>query len=140
MKIMFVCTMAVLTAVALGGCGSAAQNADTSEVSARSPIMVRVTNLHHQDVVVYATDGGQRVRLGMVITGKTELFTAPSTFIYGTGLQVQVHPIGGGGDYLSDRVMASPGEEVVLNVAPVIDQTYYSVYSSRTAAAFGSHK
>ena len=100
-----------------------------TEVSSRSPVTMEVTNSHQQDVDVFVTDGDTRWRMGTVATGQTLTFTVPSTAVHtGNGLHVLVHPIGGGGDYSSDRIPASPGDEVQLRVAPVIAQTSFSVF------------
>jgi len=97
--------------------------------NSNAPVTLQVTNDNSQDVDVFATSGGkERHRLGMVTSGQTQSFTVPSTTMHATNtLQLIVHPIGGGGDYSTGPVSVSPGEQVQLHVAPVVNQTSYSV-------------
>jgi len=110
------------------GCSHGTRAVNEINMSSREPVTVQVTNSHVQDVNVFAVNGGERLRLGLVTTGQTQNFQVPTSFTHGgTDLQILVHPVGGGGDYLSGKLMVSPGEEVNLNVAPVINQSSYSV-------------
>ena len=118
----------LVAAATVFGCSHGTRQARTTDLSNREPITVQVTNSHVQDVDVFARDGSERLRLGLVTTGQTQTFTIPPTFTRGgADLQIEVHPVGGGGDYLSGRLMVSPGQAINLNVAPVINQSSYSV-------------
>ena len=121
----------LVAAATVAGCGHSTRQVQESNMTSREPITVAVTNSHVQDVNVFAINGGERLRLGLVTTGQSQNFQVPTTFTHGgTDLQILVHPVGGGGDYLSDRLTVTPGGEVDLNVAPVINQSSYSVSSA----------
>ncbi|MBI4500531.1 MAG: hypothetical protein HY700_05160 [Gemmatimonadetes bacterium] len=126
--------VAVAAAISGTACGRTThESRDTSvtteaDVSSRAPVTMEVTNSHKQDVDVFVTDGDTRWRMGTVATGQTLTFTVPSSAVRtGNGLHVLVHPIGGGRDFSSDRIIVSAGDEVQLTVAPAIAQTSYSV-------------
>jgi hypothetical protein len=133
MKARTLIAVALVSGAVLGGmaCGSTAKQNSVSTVptaSNQAPITMQITNDHPQDVDVYVTDGGDRLRLGTVSTGQTQTFTVPAAATHaGSQLRVVVHPIGGGGDFSTGRVLVSPGDEVNLTVTPAIEQTMFSV-------------
>ena len=121
----------VSSAVLSGACGQTARQSSITSVPAaanNSPITVQVTNEHPQDIDVFVMQGGERLRLGTVTTAETQQFTVPETATHGTGsLRLLVHPVGGGGNYSTGPVTVTPGDQVMLSVAPSLDQTSLSV-------------
>ena len=95
---------------------------------APAPITLQITNDHPQDVDVFLVDGGTRYRIGMLSTAQTRLFPLPrSTVVTGRQLRLLVHPIGGGGDYLSEEFTVDPGQEVRLGIRASLPQSSFSI-------------
>ena len=110
-------------------CGYPSHYLDDQPSFGPSPVVVEVTNGHMQDIDLYAVNGGQRWRLGTITTGETERFRVPTAAaIAGNEFALQVHPIGGGRDFFTDRVLVSAGDRVRLNVAPMLAQSSYLVF------------
>ena len=130
-KTLIVAAVTVCVALSGAACGrSARQNSmnTVSEAPNNAPVTLQVTNNHHQDVDVYVADGSQRWRLGLITTGQTQEFTVPTAATHSGGdFSLIIHPVGGGGDFSTGRVQVSPGDEVLLNVDPVLSHTAYSV-------------
>src|SRR5262245_45099807 len=92
------------------------------------PVTVQITSDHPQDVTVYVIDNGIRYRLGMLTTAQTQRFKLPAgVSLTGRDLKVLVHPIGGGGDYMTENFVVNPGDEVRVSIKPALPQTSLSV-------------
>lgn len=94
------------------GCASAEERR-----AARSgPIQVEVTNNNVLDVTVFAVAGSQTIRLGTVTTNSTRTFELPAALPPTGDLRFLIDPIGSRDGYLSDEVIANPGDIVGLVV------------------------
>ncbi len=128
----WVAPVALASALILAGCArSARQHRDPDPEPAAGPTILRVTNNNTSDVDVYVSSGGDRRRLGMVVTGNTETFEIPRYLVgRSSTLQVSVRRIGGGGTYTTS-VPLSAGQELDVNVAPVLYQSSVLVQASQ---------
>ena|ERR1051326_5009960 len=130
-KILIVAAVSVCATLSGAACGrSTRQNSmnTVSEAPNNAPVTLQVTNNHHQDVDVYAADGSQRWRLGLITSGQTQEFTVPIAATRSGGdFNLIVHPVGGGGDFSTGRVLVSPGDEVLLTIDPILSHTAFTV-------------
>jgi hypothetical protein len=124
---------ATLAIMALtSACGRSSRQT-TTDLTSNQPVVLKITNENVQDINVFLTQGGDRQRLGMVTTGQTQTFEIPAnTLRAGNDLRVQVHPIGGGGDYETERILVNAGETISLQVAPLLNQSRMSVMQSES--------
>jgi len=97
--------------------GSDAQEAEaTKVVSPRSDIVtVHVTNYNFNDVNVFLLAGGQRIRLGTVASQGDGEFKLPR-WASGSDLRLVADPIGSNRAYVSDLIVAMPGQRVDFTV------------------------
>lgn len=100
------------------GSASACASAPTSgpawsgNDSATERVTLVVENLVWSDMVVYSSVSGNRTRLGTVVTGQTRRFRLPAYHAFATDLELVADPIGSRQEYVSGRIVASPGQEV----------------------------
>ena len=83
--------------------------------------VVRVENQNTRDMRIYVRPGagGSRFRIGTANGLETTLLKIPRTMVTGvTELTFEIQPLGGGGSQFSERITASPGEEIVLRISP----------------------
>jgi len=104
----------LLLIVSLAACGSATRQAGPPQPETT----VRVENRNWLDVTVYVMrQGGQRIRLGQVPGSSTRTLRIPANLIFGsTPLQFVADPIGAGSLPVSQSIVVSPGDEVVLQI------------------------
>jgi hypothetical protein len=106
----------VLVLIILGACGG--RPAETS-ANPESPATLQVENQGFADMVIYALNGAQRVRLGMATGNTTKSFTLPSYLIrVGGPLRFLADPIGGNRSPVSEEMTVEPGEIVTLTIPP----------------------
>jgi hypothetical protein len=106
----------ILTLVALAGCGS--RSAGVSPEPS-GPAMVQVENQGFSDMVIYALNGAQRVRLGTATGHSTRRFTIPRYLIGGAGpLRFLADPVGGNRTPVSEEMTVQPGDLVTLTIPP----------------------
>ena len=100
------------------GCGGSTPSPfDAASIGARIAPSVEVTNNHWQDIVVYATRFGSRVRIGEVTSQSQRTLTIPKAFMGSDGtVGLQVSLIGSGGVFRTDQLHVSPDEMIVLSV------------------------
>ncbi len=103
--------LATAAATACGRGGRAALPDPEAEVA------VAVDNQNFLDMDVFLIRGGQRVRIGSV-PGLTQriLTLRPDIIGYATELQFEVHPIGGGGNPISETITVRPGDVIHLTI------------------------
>jgi len=78
-----------------------------------------VDNQNFLDMNVYLIRGGQRIRLGTVPgLSKQILMVKPELIGYGTEVRVEVHPIGGRGNPISETISVKPGDVIQLTIPP----------------------
>ncbi len=114
---------AAIALFALSACGRAT-NQELATVDPNAPATVKITNNNQQDVDVFLERGGERLRLGMVTTGQSQTFSVPAVNVSGrSDVRIFVHPIGGGGDYVTEQLVVNAGETVDLQVAQQLPQS-----------------
>ena len=80
---------------------------------------VRVDNQSFLDMNVYVWRGSQRLRIGFVNGHSAQTFEIPRSLIFGaTTLRFQADPIGSNRAPISEEIVVSPGDEVVLQIPP----------------------
>jgi hypothetical protein len=80
---------------------------------------VQVRNQGFSDMVVYAIDGGQRIRLGLATGHSTNTFTIPRHLIRGAGgIRFLADPVGGNRTPVSEEMTVNPGDLVTLTIPP----------------------
>jgi hypothetical protein len=87
-------------------------------VAATSPVMLRVSNYNWMDVVVYAVQGGTRVRLGQVTSMSNASFRLPARMVDNgvQGVRLMVDPIGSTEGWQTEGISVHPGQQVQFNV------------------------
>ena len=121
-------TVATILLLALTGCASGGQQAEFEAPDFNEPLIVQVHNDNYLDVVVYAMPDGQSVRLGDV-TGSSsrELEIPRSVDPWSRALRLLVSPIGSPEAYLSETIVASPGDVIILRVSSVVGMSSWSL-------------
>ena len=80
---------------------------------------VEVDNQAVADMTVYVLRGSQRVRLGLATGLRKTRFTIPQGIVFGaTTLRFYADPIGGSASPVSEEIVVTEGEEVVLRIPP----------------------
>jgi hypothetical protein len=80
---------------------------------------VQVQNQGFSDMVVYAINGGQRIRLGLATGNSTHTFTIPRHLIRGAGgIRFLADPVGGSRTPVSEEMTVNPGDIVTLTIPP----------------------
>ncbi|MEA2723204.1 MAG: hypothetical protein QOH59_975 [Gemmatimonadales bacterium] len=96
--------------------------APRSEEAAPEPeslAQVQVQNQGFTDMVIYAINGGQRVRLGLATGNSTKTFTIPRYLTTGAGpIRFLADPIGGDRTPVSEEMSVRPGDLVTLTIPP----------------------
>jgi hypothetical protein len=91
-------------------------------------VQVVVTNDAASDVVVYAYRSGSRVRIGYVVAHSHGLVTVPAAMAAPGRMQLLLHPVPAGEDFLVDEVTIHAAEEhAELHVVPIIDESSVAV-------------
>jgi hypothetical protein len=81
--------------------------------------MVEVQNQGFTDMVIYAVNGGQRIRLGLATGNSTKTFSIPRHLVRGAGpLRFLADPIGGNRAPVSEEMTVQPGDIVTLTIPP----------------------
>lgn len=81
--------------------------------------MVEVQNQGFADMVIYAVNGGQRIRLGLATGNSTKTFTIPRQLVRGAGpIRFLADPVGSNRTPVSEEMTVQPGEVVTLTIPP----------------------
>jgi hypothetical protein len=81
--------------------------------------MVQVQNQGFSDMVVYAVNGGQRLRLGLATGHSTKTFTIPRHLVRGAGpIRFVADPVGGNRSPVSEEMTVQAGDLVTLTIPP----------------------
>ncbi len=96
-----------------------APRAEEAGPESESRVQVRVENQGFSDMVIYAINGSQRVRLGMATGNSTKTFTIPQYLTSGAGpIRFLADPIGGDRTPVSEEMTVQPGDVVTLTIPP----------------------
>lgn len=89
-----------------------------SATPAAEPATLKVSNYNWMDVVVYAVQGGTRVRLGQVTTMSTASFRIPNRMVNNSvqTVRLMVDPVGSTEGWQSDGISVRSGQQVQFNV------------------------
>jgi hypothetical protein len=102
---------ALLLTAACGG--RAAQTSAPPEGQA----MLQVENQGFADMVIYAVNGGQRIRLGLATGNTTKSFTLPEYLVRNGGpIRFLADPVGGTRTPVSEEMTVQPGDVVSLTI------------------------
>ncbi|HEV7589479.1 MAG TPA: hypothetical protein VGO40_15300 [Longimicrobium sp.] len=90
----------------------------TADAAAVQPAMLKVSNYNWMDVVVYAVQGGIRVRLGQVTSMSSASFRLPTRMVGNTvqSVRLMVDPIGSTEGWQTDGLSIHAGQQVQFNV------------------------
>lgn len=117
-------------ALATSGLLAAAPARSARALDSLPPVRVLVRNDGGTNVVVYAYRGGERVRIGFVIGHGQSVVTVPSGMTIPGHVQLLLHPVTGGADFLADEIPIRPDQEhVELHVTPMLDESSITVVS-----------
>jgi hypothetical protein len=112
----FIRSSQLVALILLAACGGrSAQSSPDPDAQA----MLQVENRSFSDMVIYAVDSGQRIRLGIVTGNSTRSFPLP-TYLVGAGgrLRLLADPIGGNRTPVSEELTVQPGDIVTLTIPP----------------------
>ncbi len=91
-------------------------------------VALHVSNHNWSNVVLYAVHGGQRMRLGTVVTATEADLAVPRDLVIAGTVGFQVHAIGAGFDYATGPIRVRTGQQIDLRVENSLPQTSWSVY------------
>ena len=116
-----------LLAVALLSVGAACSHfARSAEPEPQDQVTtVKVENQNFQDMNVYVLgSGGERVRLGLVTSLSTQVFTIPADIVrMSPQIRFLLHPIGARRNPISETITVMPGDHVELTIPPLYETT-----------------
>jgi hypothetical protein len=99
---------ALLACAGLWSAGCASVQSSNLPDLERAKRQIEITNNNWATAAVYAVRGTARARIGTVETGRTALLRMPWNPV-DEDVQLLIHLIGGGGDYLSPVMPRLPG-------------------------------
>lgn len=109
--------LALLLVVLISGCSMKSSPQTEPESGEIAEARVDVTNHNWLDMVIYATRGSMRVRLGTVNSMGREVLTIPQNVLASTsGVQLVAAPIGSSADYATYPVDIWPGDTVEFRI------------------------
>lgn len=120
----FLVMQAALATLVAAGCGGRNRSdglAPDANLGPEGYGIVQVENQNIRDMRIYVRPGagGSRFRLGTANGLETTRLKIPKTMVTGvTELVFEISPLGGGGSQFSQKITASPGEEIVLRIPP----------------------
>ena len=113
-------TRSIAVALAFLGfvaCSTMAPGSGTSHQNQRTAI--RVDNQGFADMTVYAARSAQRYRLGLVPGHSVTTFNVPPSLLSGaTPLRFIADPIGGTRPSISEEIVVTPGDTVMMTIPP----------------------
>ncbi len=112
----------LLAGLALGGGGplTACGRRNATTRGDEVPTRIRVQNQRFLDVNIFVVRGGQRMRLGTVSGNTTQVLRIPAYVMNGSlgTLRFIADPIGARSAPVSEEILVSPGDEVVMLIPP----------------------
>jgi hypothetical protein len=120
---------AVAVSLTLGACAAGGTSTGAARLpdgpspgrtaaDAVEPAMLKVSNYNWMDVVVYAVQGGVRVRLGQVTSMSTASFRLPSRMVGNSvqSMRLMVDPVGSTEGWQTEGISIHAGQQVQFNV------------------------
>lgn len=98
---------------------------DEAELAQDIPLVV--TNNNWSNIVVFATTGSSRTRLGDVTTGNSSELIVPRNFVFAGQVTLVIHTIGSTRDYTFGPILVQAGQGIELRVENNLAQTSWSV-------------
>jgi hypothetical protein len=117
---------ALLAGLTLVSGNCATMNASTAPPDRLEERQIEVSNYNWSTAAVYAVRSGVRTRIGTVETGQTAVLRMPWSRM-DAPLNVLVHLIGGGGDYVSPVVPQISDGRVALRVENSLSLSFLTV-------------
>lgn len=119
----------VILAAALCGCAGRARQVQTgSQPAPQPPVTIVMENRNWATVNVFAVRDGSWARLGLIPTNGRESAVLPHWAMSGTGfVQLKVEAVGSRESYLTDPIMVTWGQQLVLYVQPAMRMTSWAV-------------
>jgi hypothetical protein len=103
----------LLAALACGG------RSNETSPSPNNPAVVQVENQGFADMVIYAVNGGQRIRLGLATGNTRKSLTLPGYLVRSGGpIRFLADPVGGNRTPVSEEMTVQPGDVVTLTIPP----------------------
>jgi hypothetical protein len=91
-------------------------------------VQVMVKNDGTSDVVVYAYRGGAKIRIGFVLAHTSDIVTVPVGMAAPGRVQLMLHAMARGDDFLVDEVpIRANDEHVELHVTPALPESSITV-------------
>jgi hypothetical protein len=113
--------------LALGPTAARAQ-----DTQADDSVTVTVANRNWLDMHIYLSQANSTLSpLAVVGANQTEELSVPRHFFNGTDVRLVADPIGGNGIYVSDVIIASPGDELYLTLENALPLSFLSVRPHR---------
>lgn len=122
--------IATALTLAVSACASVASQDDVGFVQpapADESVLV-VANNYWGEMDVFALNGGTRVRLGSVMTGKTATLKISRDLLARPEVQFQIDPVGPEDAFTFPPISIHPGATVELMVQNSLRMSSYSVY------------
>lgn len=101
--------------------------APEDETELTQDIPLYVANNNWSNIVVFATNGSSRVRLGDVTTGNDVELIIPRNLVFSGQVTLVVHPIASTRDYSTGPILVQGGQAIQLRVENNLAQTSWSV-------------
>ena len=119
----------VIALLAASACLPATYGDGSADPSLKTvaPATITVQNQNGLDLVVYAVNGAQRQRLGMVTSLGTSTFRIPRTAMSNGEVRLLVDPVGSNQAYLNDPIAVQPGQRVSLDVGQNLASSFLAV-------------
>lgn len=96
----------------------ASRRTDGGDQQMNVPTTLRVENQAFLDMTIYVVRSGQRYRLGVANGNSTARFVIPASMVGGVSLSFLADPIGSSRTPVSQEIVVTPGDEVMLFIPP----------------------
>ncbi len=122
---------ATLTVAACGPALAGSSNGVGRPARAEAAL-VTVENQNWSDMVVYVTQGGMRMRLGMVTSMRSATFRLPAMFLGHSGdIRLVADPVGSSETYVSEVIQVHNGQQISLSVQNSLQLSNVAVWNGR---------
>ncbi len=109
--------------------GSASSTFKSDAVRADAPLTIQVRNNNWSDAVIWAVQGGRRIRLGEVVSHQEKTLKVPRSALTGTGrIRLLVSLIGSRERFVTEDLYVDPGSVIDLQLQNHLAISSWSVY------------